>query len=79
MRCRHTFHAPNNVMAGNGPEIGDCEMRKFWRELARLITLSGEASPTNLLVGQIGEFFGKWRARQDSTPFRLVGSVLRAA
>ena len=48
--------------AGNG----DREIREFWRELARLITLFDECSPANFLADEIGEFFRKWRARQDS-------------
>ena len=41
-------------------------MRKFWRELARLITLFDKHSPSIFLRPRIGEFFRKWRARQDS-------------
>jgi len=52
MRSRNTFHAPNKAMAGNAPKIGDHEMREFWRELARLITLFDEASPANILEGR---------------------------
>ena len=33
---------------------------------ARLVTLFDEASPTNILAGEIREFFRKWCARRDS-------------
>jgi len=52
MRSRNAFHAPNNAMARNAPKIGDHEMREFWRELARLITLFYEASPEDIPCGR---------------------------
>jgi len=47
-------------------EIAGCEHAKFWRELARPVTFFDEASPANFLLKEIGEFFKKKRARQDS-------------
>jgi hypothetical protein len=38
MRFRHAFHAEKLAVIQNRPEFSDREMRKFWRELARLIT-----------------------------------------
>jgi hypothetical protein len=35
----------------NAPKVSDRGMRKFWRELARLITLFDEASPANISAG----------------------------
>jgi hypothetical protein len=47
-------------------KTGSCETREMWRELARLITLFDEASPANICASEIGTFFRKKRARQDS-------------
>jgi hypothetical protein len=60
------FHLPNDGMIENRPGICDRELREFWRELARLITLFDEASPANILAGEIGKFSRKWCARRDS-------------
>jgi hypothetical protein len=51
MRSRNAFHAPNDAMVENAPKSDDRQMREFWRELARLITLFDEASPANILEG----------------------------
>jgi hypothetical protein len=45
MRSRNTCHAQKDTIAENAPKNDDRKMRKFWRELARLITLFDEASP----------------------------------
>ena len=42
------------------------EFAELWRTLARLITLFDEHSPSIFSEREIGEFFRKWRARQDS-------------
>ena len=47
-------------------EIAESKIAELWRELARPVIRFDERSPANLLAGQIGEFFRKWRARQDS-------------
>jgi hypothetical protein len=47
-------------------EMAGCGLAKFWRELARPVILFDEASPANFLLVEIGKFFRKKRARQDS-------------
>jgi hypothetical protein len=53
-------------MIGMRREFRDDEMRELWRNLARLITFFDLCSPEDFLEGEISEFFGKKRARQDS-------------
>jgi len=40
-------------------EMAGCELAKFWRELARPVTLFDGASPANFLLEEIGKFFRK--------------------
>ena len=47
-------------------EFVDANFAEMWRRLARPVILFDEPSPSILLVEEIGEFFRKWRARQDS-------------
>ena len=65
MRFRHRVHARTRHVAkcaGNSRSRN----REFWRELARLVTLFDLCSPSIFLRSEIGEFFRKKRARQDS-------------
>jgi hypothetical protein len=52
MRLRYRFHAVNNGILGNLPEIGGRKDRYFWRKLARLITLFDECSPATFSSGR---------------------------
>jgi hypothetical protein len=57
-------HAAEFWMVRIAPKIGDSA--RMWRELARPVTLFDLASPRDFLREEIGEFFRKKRARQDS-------------
>ena len=66
MRFRYRIHAANCRHFGIAPECRDREIREMWRELARPVTFFDLCSPLIFLGLKIGEFFRKWRARQDS-------------
>ena len=57
---------PNSAHRETLREIANRETREMWREVARLITLFDVCSPADFLADEIGEFFRKKRARQDS-------------
>jgi hypothetical protein len=46
--------------------IADRKLAGMWPTLARPVILFDERSPENILANEIGEFFRKKRARQDS-------------
>ena len=66
MPLTHGIHTSEIAIVRIVREIAWCEFAEFWRELARPVILFDERSPANILAGEIGEFFRKWRARRDS-------------
>ena len=66
MTFQHGAHASKLGIVRIVRKIARLEFVEFWRELARPVILFDERSPANFLAGEIGEFFRKWRARQDS-------------
>jgi hypothetical protein len=55
-------NVPRKIAEGHAP----IAFAALWRELARLITLFDEHSPSIFSEREIGEFFRNWRARQGS-------------
>ena len=66
MPLAHGIHASEIAIVRIVREIARPEFVEFWRERARRVILFDERSPADFLAGEIGEFFRKWRARQDS-------------
>ena len=66
MTFHHRSDAGELEMIGIPREIARREFAEFWRELARPVTFFDEPSPSDFPSGEIGAFFRKWRARQDS-------------
>jgi hypothetical protein len=52
MRFRHRIQAFDASCVGIAPEFPDREIRAFWRELARPVTVFDEHSPTDLSSGR---------------------------
>jgi hypothetical protein len=66
MRFRDGIHATNDEHIEMPPESDDREIREFWRELARPVTLFDLCSPSIFFGSKIGGFVRKWCARRDS-------------
>jgi hypothetical protein len=54
MRFLHCIHAASGWGFENAPEFDDREIREFWRELARVITLFDLCSPCDFLFERDG-------------------------
>ena len=78
MRFRYRSHSATSEPFGIAPGFRDRGIRALWRELARPVTFFDEASPEGFLKNEIGEFFRKKRARQDSNlrpPAQKAGAL----
>jgi len=66
IRFAHGSYAAEFCTSQIARRIADREFAGMWRTLARPVILFDERSPENIPANDIGEFFGKKRARQDS-------------